>query len=118
MVLLISQQSSLLLGSQTVYPIVHLIPSLLVLVEINCTLWVVLPKQPINQSKPVEQGSQQALRAYCPNLYTVFKQERTREYLKLEEDLENQIVEARKISVQAKIQEELKRLKEQVSTYI
>ena len=46
------------------------------------------------------------------------KQERTREYLKLEEDLENQIVEARKISVQARIQEELKRLKEQVSTYI
>ena len=42
-------------------------------------------------------------------------QERTREYLKLEEDLENQIVEARKISVQARIQEELKRLKEQVS---
>jgi hypothetical protein len=48
----------------------------------------------------------------------VFKQERTREYLKLEEDLENQIVEARKISVQARIQEELKRLKEQVSTYV
>ena len=46
------------------------------------------------------------------------KQERTREYLKLEEDLENQIVEARKISVQAKIQEELKRLKEQVSAYV
>ena len=46
------------------------------------------------------------------------KQERTREYLKLEEDLENQIVEARKISVQARIQEELKRLKEQVSTCI
>ena len=46
------------------------------------------------------------------------KQERTREYLKLEEDLENQIVEARKISVQARIQEELKRLKEQVSTYV
>ena len=45
-------------------------------------------------------------------------QERTREYLKLEEDLENQIVEARKISVQARIQEELKRLKEQVSTYV
>jgi hypothetical protein len=48
----------------------------------------------------------------------VYKQERTREYLKLEEDLENQIVEARKISVQARIQEELKRLKEQVSAYI
>ena len=48
----------------------------------------------------------------------MYKQERTREYLKLEEDLENQIVEARKISVQARIQEELKRLKEQVSTYV
>merc|ERR1712129_122854 len=41
------------------------------------------------------------------------ERERTREYLKLEEDLENQMVEARKISVQARIQEELKRLKEQ-----
>ena len=49
-------------------------------------------------------------------IHTTSKQERTREYLKLEEDLENQIVEARKISVQARIQEELKRLKEQVST--
>ena len=48
----------------------------------------------------------------------MYKQERTREYLKLEEDLENQIVEARKISVQARIQEELKRLKEQVSTHV
>ena len=35
------------------------------------TVYVVLPKQPINQFKPIQQSRQQALKAYCPNLYTV-----------------------------------------------
>ena len=30
-----------------------------------------LSKRPINQFKPVQQSKQQALRAYCPNIYTV-----------------------------------------------
>ena len=41
-------------------------------------------------------------------------QEKLKEYQQLEEDLEKQMEEARKIAVQARIQEELKRLKEQV----
>ena len=31
---------------------------------------VALPKHPINQFKPVQQSRQQAIRAYCPNVYT------------------------------------------------
>ena len=31
----------------------------------------VLPKRPINQLKPVQQSRQQALGAYCLNIYTV-----------------------------------------------
>ena len=42
------------------------------------------------------------------------EQEKIREYQQLEEDLEKQMEEARKIAVQVRIQEELKRLKEQV----
>ena len=32
-----------------------------------------MPKWPINQFKPVQQSRQQALRAYCPNIYSVKK---------------------------------------------
>ena len=32
---------------------------------------VALPIQPINVVKPVQQSRQQALRAYCSNIYTV-----------------------------------------------
>ena len=34
-------------------------------------LIVALPKRPINQFQTVWQSKQHALRAYCPNLYTV-----------------------------------------------
>ena len=34
---------------------------------------VALPNRPINQLKPVQQTRQQALRAYCPNVYTVIQ---------------------------------------------
>ena len=50
--------------------LVHLIPSW---ADINCMVHVVLPKQPINQFKPVHQSNQLALRAYYPNKYTVVK---------------------------------------------
>ena len=40
------------------------------MVEIKCT---VLTKQPINRFQPVWQSRQHALRAYCPNIYTVVK---------------------------------------------
>ena len=36
-------------------------------------LHVALPKRPINQFKPVQQSKKQALRAYCPNIYTLLK---------------------------------------------
>ena len=32
---------------------------------------VALPKQHVNQFIPVQQNRQQALRAYCPNIYTM-----------------------------------------------
>ena len=32
---------------------------------------IALPKRPINQFKPVQKSRQQALRPYCPNIYTV-----------------------------------------------
>ena len=32
---------------------------------------VALLKKPINQFKPVQQSRNQALKAYCPNMYTV-----------------------------------------------
>ena len=32
---------------------------------------VALPKRPINQLKPVQWSRQQALRAYCPKIYSV-----------------------------------------------
>ena len=34
-----------------------------------------MPKRPVNQFKPVQHSRQQELRAYSPNLYTVFKGE-------------------------------------------
>ena len=37
----------------------------------QCTVHVFLPKWPINQFKPVQECSQQALRAYSPIKYTV-----------------------------------------------
>ena len=49
--------------------LVHLIPSWLVWAEIECTMHLALLKRPINQFKPVLQSRQQALRAYCPNIY-------------------------------------------------
>ena len=48
---------------------VCLIPSCLVWSEIKCKVHVTL--RPINQFKPVQQSRQQALRAYCPHIYTV-----------------------------------------------
>ena len=42
--------------------------------EIECTLHFALTKQPTNQLKPVQQSRQQALRAYCPNIHTVWQQ--------------------------------------------
>ena len=51
--------------------LVHLISSWLVWTEIEFTVHVALPKLPISQFKPVQQSRQQALRAYCPNIYTV-----------------------------------------------
>ena len=50
---------------------VNLIPSWLLLAEINSTVHVALPKPPINQFKPVQQSRQQTLRAYCPNIFNV-----------------------------------------------
>ena len=43
------------------------------LVKIKCKVHVALPKRYTNQFKPVKQSRQQALRAYCPNLYTVVR---------------------------------------------
>ena len=39
--------------------------------EIKCTVHLALPKRPINQFKLDRQNRQQALRAYCSNIYTV-----------------------------------------------
>ena len=44
---------------------------LLVWAEIQCTMHVALLKRLINQFKPVQQSRKQALKAYCPNIYTV-----------------------------------------------
>ena len=52
--------------------LVHLIPSWLVWAEIECTVHVSLPKQPINQFKPVQQSRYQVLRAYCPYTYILW----------------------------------------------
>ena len=49
----------------------HSIPSWLVRAEIVYTIHVVLHKQFLNQFKPVQQSRQQALKAYCTNIYTV-----------------------------------------------
>ena len=35
------------------------------------TVYVVLPKQPINQFEPIQQRRQQELKAYCFDVYTV-----------------------------------------------
>ena len=51
--------------------LIHLIPSCLVCSEIESTMHVALPKQPINQFKPVDKSKQQALRPNCPNMSTV-----------------------------------------------
>ena len=57
----------LLLG-QWDQALVHSNPSRLDWVVIECTVHVVLPKQPMNQFKPVQQ---QVLRAYFPDIKTV-----------------------------------------------
>ena len=51
--------------------LVHLIPYWLFWAEVKCMLHVVLPKRPINEFKLDQQSRQQALKAYCPNIYTV-----------------------------------------------
>ena len=53
--------------------LVHLIPSWLILAKIECTVHIALPKQPINQFKPLKQSRQQALGAYCLEIYTVIR---------------------------------------------
>ena len=45
-------------------------PSWLIWEEIECTGYVALPKQPINQFRLVQQSRKQALRAYCPDIYS------------------------------------------------
>ena len=49
-----------------------MISSWLVWAEIECTVHVSLPKQPINQFKPVQQSRYQVLRAYCPYTYILW----------------------------------------------
>ena len=51
--------------------LVLLIPSWLVLAEIESTLHVDLPKRPLNWFQPVLQNRQQGLTAYCPSVFTV-----------------------------------------------
>ena len=46
------------------------ISSFLICTQIECTVDVVLPKEPKNQFQTVWQNWQQALRAYCPKTYT------------------------------------------------
>ena len=46
-----------------------MVPLWLVWTSIECTVHVALPKWPINQFKPVQQSRQQALKAYCLNIY-------------------------------------------------
>ena len=42
--------------------------------EIKCTVYVVLPKRLINQFKHVKESRhQEALKAYCPDIYTMKK---------------------------------------------
>ena len=53
--------------------LVHSIPSQLVWAEIECLVNYPLPKQPLHWFKPVQQRKKQALRAYCPNVYTVIQ---------------------------------------------
>ena len=50
---------------------IHLIPSYWAEIERTCTVHVALPKRHINQFDPVKQSRLQALRAYCPNIYTM-----------------------------------------------
>ena len=52
---------------------VHSIPSWMVWAEIECKVMlpVALPKQPLNQFKPVQQIREEVLRAYCPIVCTV-----------------------------------------------
>ena len=39
--------------------------------EIKCTIHLAMPKRPINQFEMNQQSRQLALRAFCPNIYTV-----------------------------------------------
>ena len=48
--------------------------------EIECTVYVSPPKQPINQSKSIQQSRQHTLKAYCPSLYTVSSGEKMEIY--------------------------------------
>jgi hypothetical protein len=45
-------------------------------IDIECMVHVALPKWLMNQFKPVQQSRQQALRAYCPNIYIYCEQHR------------------------------------------
>ena len=57
--------------SKTLATIYLSIPSWLVWAEIECAMYFVLPKWPINQIKLVRLDRQQMLRAYCSNIHTV-----------------------------------------------
>ena len=48
------------------YCLVHSYSSWLVWAEIECSVYVALPKRPIYQFEPVQQNRQKGLRAYCP----------------------------------------------------
>ena len=50
--------------------LIHLIPSWLFLAEIKCTVHIALSKWLAYWFQPVWQSRQQALKAYCPNIYT------------------------------------------------
>ena len=41
--------------------------------ENKCTVYVALPKRPINQFKLYQQSRQQAIRGYCSNIYTLLQ---------------------------------------------
>ena len=41
--------------------------------EIKCTIHLAMPKRPINQFEMNQQSRQLALRAFCPNIFTVIE---------------------------------------------
>ena len=67
----LSSLDYMVLPPQLLFSFGNSIPSRLVWTGIECMVLVALPKRPINQFKPVQQSRQKALRAYCPDIYTV-----------------------------------------------